>query len=286
MSVDILQEKIRKTRNPSVPVLEAFAHLVPPAYTEAASLPEALKLYYSALLERLKGTVPGVRFGFGSFALLGGPGLEALSTLTARAGELGFYVLLDAPETLSPQAAASAAAALAGEGWSWDGLVISGWLGSDILKAYLPLCKKGKSLFCLVRSGNKSAPELQDLLSGSRLVHTALADILCRHGEPMVGKFGYSQLGAIAPATSADSLRALRAKYPRLFLLLDGYDYSFGNAKNCSHAFDRLGHGAAVCALESLAGAWREADSGDPLDAALEAANRMKKNLSRYITVL
>jgi len=78
----------------------------------------------------------------------------------------------------------------------------------------------------------------------------------------------------------------LRSKYPEMFLLVDGYDYSGANAKNCSFAFDRLGHGAIVCAGSSIIGAWKEETEADPLAAAVSAVERMKKNLTRYVTIL
>ena len=279
MSVDLLQEKIRKAKNPSVLVLEAFGELLPENFSD-------FRTYYAALLEQLGGLVPAVRFGFGSFALTGN--LDALGALTRQAKALGYYVILDAPELLSAQAAEHTAHVLAEADCplAWDGLVISPWLGSDVMKPFLDLCGKGKALFCAIRTGNRSASQLQDLLSGTRLAHAAAADIVTRHGEGVLGKYGYSNLAATAPAGSADHIKTLRNKYGRLFLLVDGYDYSFGNSKNCSLAFDKLGHGAAVCAGSSLTAAWKEAAELTPLEAALEAAKKMKKNLARYVTVL
>ena len=290
MSIDVFQEKIRKTKNPSVLVAEAFFHWVPPRIlTECGNTAAALLRYYTELLDTLKGTVLAVRFGFGGFSLLGPDGLNALSSLMKGAKDKGFYVLLDAPETLSPEAAKHAAQLL-GEAdslYPCDGIVFSAWLGSDILKAFLPLAKKGKRLFPVVRAANKSAAEIQDLLTGNRLVHTAAADIISRQGETAVGKCGYSQVGAVAAASSADSLRALRGKYSRLFLLLDGFDYPNANAKNCSYAFDKLGHGAAACGGSCIAAAWQDDGADcDYLEKAKQGAQRMKKNLTRYITVL
>ncbi len=206
-----------------------------------------------------------------------------------EAKDKGYYVLLDAPEALSPDLAKNAAQVLgeADSPYPCDGIVFSAWLGSDILKAFLPLAKKGKSLFPLVRAANKSAAEIQDLLTGNRLVHTAAADIISRQGETVVGRCGYSQVGAVAAASAADSLRSLRAKYSRLFLLLDGFDYPNANAKNCSYAFDKLGHGAAACGGSCIAAAWQEDGEGsDYLEKAKQGAERMKKNLTRYVTVL
>ena len=140
----------------------------------------------------------------------------------------------------------------------------------------------------MVRTSNKSAPELQDLLSGSRLVHVAAADQINRFGAELSGKFGYARISVVAGANSADSLKNLRNKYPKLFLLLDDLDYTGCNAKICASAFDQFGHGAAVCAGPTVTAAWQQAqtDGRDFDHQALAAAERMKKNLIRYVTVL
>lgn len=288
MSVDILQEKIRKLKNPSVVDFTLLPGLIPAQVTEnAGSLCDAWCGYCKTLLHGLKNIVPAVRFGFGSFALMGAAGIDALEQLLSVAHDCGFYVLLDLPELNSPTAAQTAAQLLSG--WHYDGVVINPYLGSDVIRPFVSLCKQEKkSLFVIARTSNKSAMELQDLLTGSRLVHSAVADIVSRHGEGLVGKSNYSQVGIVAGAGAAGSLRSLRSKYNKLFLLLDGYDYPSGNAKNCSYAFDKLGHGAAACAGSSILGAWQEEneDASDYVGAAVRAAERMKKNLLRYISVL
>lgn len=288
MSADILQEKIRKTKNPSVLELALPVSDLPPRFTRNA---EGYASFCRELLAHLKGTVPAVRVSFGAFSLLGHDGLYHLSETLKKAAELGYYVLLDAPEILSPSAAKVTAEAIWGEGSAYpcDGLVISGYLGSDVIKPFLPYCKKEKKdLFVVARTANKSAPELQDLLAGSRLVHAAAADHVNRYGTDTAGKFGYTNVGILAGASSAESLRNLRAKYPKLFLLVDGYDYPNANAKNCSKGFDKFGHGAAVCSSTGITCAWKagESDGEDYLDHAKAAAERMKKNLTRYVTVL
>lgn len=291
MSIDILQEKIRKTKNPSVLELSMCVSQLPPAVMgQEQSVAAAYASTCRELLEQLKGSIAAVRVSFSAFALLGHDGLYQLSQTLQKAGELGYYVILDAPEILSPAAAQNTAQNLLGEEslYPCDGVVVGGYLGSDVIKAFLPYCAKGKKdLFVVVRTANKSAPEVQDLLSGTRVVHAVAADHVNRYGADTLGKFGYTQVGILAGASAADSLRSLRAKYPRLFLLVDGYDYPKANAKNCSYAFDKFGHGAAVCG-SGIATAWMEAgsDSSDWLVHAQAAADRMKKNLSRYITIL
>jgi orotidine-5'-phosphate decarboxylase len=288
MSADILQEKIRKTKNPSVLELVLPVSDLPPKFPQNG---EGYAAFCRELLEYFQGSIPAVRVSFTAFALLGHDGLYHLSETLKKAAELGYYVLLDAPEILSPTSAKMTAESLLGEGsiYPCDGLVISGYLGSDVIKPFLPYCKKEKkSLFVVARTANKSAPELQDLLAGTRLVHAAAADHVNRYGGDTAGKSGYTNVGILAAASSAESLKNLRIKYPKLFLLVDGYDYPNANAKNCANAFDKFGHGAAVCGGIGITCAWKEAESGEEawLDHAKAAADRMKKNLTRYVTVL
>ncbi len=288
MSVDTLQEKIRKTKNPSVLELAMPLCDLPPRFSQDAS---GYGAFCRELLAGLKGSVPGVRFGFGWFALLGPEGLTELEKTMKEAAGLGYYVLLDAPELLSPAGAKMTAEALLGQGSAYpcDGLIIGGYLGSDIIKPFLSYCKKeNKDLFVVTRTANKSASELQDLLTGTRLVHAAAADHVNRYGADTAGKSGYTRVGILAAASSAESLRSLRSKYPRLFFLLDGFDYPNANAKNCSFAFDKFGHGAAACGGTAITCAWKQgqSDGEDYLDQAKAAAERMKKNLTRYVTVL
>ena len=291
MAVDILQEKIRKTKNPSVVELCLIPDMLPPHIQAENGGAEGLLRFGRELLTALKGIVPAVRISYAAFTLLGAEGASALTTILQEAKALGYYVLLDAPEIHSPAAAAVTAQLLLGEEscYTCDGIVISGYAGSDVIKPFLPYCKAGKKdIFVVTRTANKSAPELQDLLAGSRLVHAAAADHVNRYGAETEGKFGYTRVGILAAASAADSLRNLRTKYPKLFFLLDGYDYPNANAKNCSYAFDRYGHGAAACAGSSITCAWKaaESDGSDFTAHAVAAAERMRKNLTRYVAIL
>ena len=221
----------------------------------------------------------------------GAKGMEVLRELLVTASQQGFYVLLDTPELLSAEAAEQAAEILFenGEAWPFNGLLLTFYIGSDALKPFVSKIKdRDQDLFLTIRTANRSASELQDLLTGSRLVYTAAADMAKRLGESVPGRFGYSRIAGMGPATSADVLRTLRGKYSELFLLVDGYEFSGANAKNCSFAFDQLGHGAIVCAGSTITAAWKnETDvDSDPSIMAQQAAERMKKNLSRYVTVL
>lgn len=289
MAIDILHDKIRKLKNPSVIDFSLKYDALPPALVEeCGSVVAAYERFCCDLMVQLRDFVPAVRFGFNCFSLLGPEGLSALTRLLEKAREMGFYVLLDSPEILSPWAADRAAQMIFEQDQYYcDGLIINAYIGSDAIKPFAACAKQtNKDLFVLIHSANKSAVELQDLLTGTRHVYDAAAEMVNRFAEPILGKCGYSQIGAVASAGSAQQLSTIRAKHNRLFLLVDGLDYPGGNAKNCSNAFDRFGYGAVVCAGPSVTSAWQETEESDYAVAARQAAERMKKNLNRYLTIL
>ena len=87
MSVDILQDKIRKAKNASVVCFYAAADMIPNhLLQQEQTLTAACGRFVAELLDGLKGVVPAVRFDFASFALLGADGLAVMSSAMKRAG--------------------------------------------------------------------------------------------------------------------------------------------------------------------------------------------------------
>ena len=280
--MDKLQKKIRKCKNPLMVNLSLDNAHIPPEY---AGQENGYLNYTKAVLAALKDTVPAVRFSFGSFATAGSEGLWTLTQLTKEARTLDYYILLDAPECNGPRSAELLAENLFAR-WDFDGLLLNPYLGSDGVTPFADRLKDTDTdLFLTLRTPNRSAPQIQDLLAGSRLVYTVAADLAKRLGENHIARCGYSRIGGLGAATSGESLQMLRSKYPQLFLLVDGLDYSGANAKNCSNAFDKLGHGAIACVEAGVLSAWQE-EEGDGVASALAAAQRLQKNLTRYVDIL
>lgn len=291
MSIDFLHDKIRKLKSPLIVDMSMKEELLPPhLLTQEGTFAKAYFRFCREILEGMAGVVPGVRFSFDAFALLGEEGLSQLKKLLARAGELGYYTLLDGPQILSPWAADRANDLLMSEEYPCHGMLISPYIGSDAIKPFVPACsKQDKDLFVVVRSANKSASELQDLLTGQRLVQGAAAAIVNRFGETIFTRCNYSRICAVSSAGAADSLRTLRSQYKHMFILVDGLDYPSGNMKNCSYAFDRFGYGAAISAGPTVTAAWKDTENAtgeNYVDCALQAAERIKKNLQRYVAIL
>ena len=282
MSVDVLQKKIRKIKNPAAVVFAPTAEMIPEGYASAAD-------YCCALLETLKDHIPAIRISFGAFALLGPDGLSQMARVMQKAKELDYYVLLDWMCLTDPALAEESARKILTEAcWPCDGIVIGGYAGTDCIKPYvLASEEQKKDVFVVLKTANKSGSELQDLQTGGRHVFTASADRVNRLAEGCVEHCGYSRIGAMAGANSEISLKALREKYPKMFLLVDGMEAPNSNAKFASAAFDRMGYGALCCASASVTGAWKIAENGsDPMQCAVDAVDRLKRNINRYITIL
>lgn len=306
MSIDILQERIRTMKNPTVVGLDPTPDVVPAYLLEEARQrldqgPEAVASAYEtfclAILDSLRDQVAGVKVQSACFAVLGGPGISAMQRVLAHARALGYYTILDSMRGDMPETAEVYASGVfgsveaAGPGfapYACDAVTLNGYLGGDSIRPFLPYCRSGKSVFVLVKTSNRSSVEVQDLLSGGRLVHTAMADLVSRWGADLYGKYGYSQVAAVVGATYPETIRNLRAKYDRMFFLVPGYGAQGGSAKNVQYAFDRFGHGAAICASRSILGAWKSGDSDgrDFAQRATEAAEKMKKSLGKYCVIM
>ncbi len=290
MSIDALHSKMKK-RGSALMVDLSVTPDSPPPHFRTAYGDCACTEYCKQLLQCLKGKIPAVRFSLLHFSLLGAQGIAHLSELLKLADSLGFYTLLDVYGLTGAEKAQYAADVIWGQGsaLACDAILTSGYFGTEIIRPFLPYCEKEKKdLFIVVKTPGKSSSEIQDLLAGSRTVHVAAADYVNRFAAGTVGKYGFSNVCIGVSAAAGDSVRLLRSKYPKLFMLVDGMDCPGANAKNCSLGFNRLGHGAIVGIGPCVTCAWKESggDGENFAQEAVAAAERAQKKIDRYVTIL
>lgn len=290
MSVDMLQNRIRKGKSPVVLDLSFdFSQIPPHILGEEPDMASACLRFCAELLEGLRNEVAVLRVHSGLFSLLGSRGMEVMEQVLSQADSRGYYVLLDVPEFSSAGGAQTAASALFSGTcpWKFHGVIVPPYIGSDGLKPFQLGCEKtGKSLFVLTRTANKSAADIQDLLTGTRVVHQVVMESVKRMGVPGNGRSPYLSVGSVVAANAPDRIRTLREKFPTVFFLLEGMDATGGNASNCKFAFDRMGHGAAVCLSSAILTAWQQGDSRDFVSAAKAAAENARNKIARYVTIL
>ena len=219
------------------------------------------------------------------FERLGAPGWAALEATVAAAREHGLLVLADAKRGDVPVTAAAYAQALVGEtpgpfglvtGLSADAFTASPLLGRDALAPLVDGAEAaGAGVFCLVRTSNPGAADVQDLAGPDGPVHEHLARMVDELGRARVGRCGLSLVGAVCGATAPGVLPRLRELMPRTVFLLPGVGAQGGGVDGLAAAWAPGPAAGLVTASRSIVDAYREA-GGPPARAAAAAAEALR----------
>ena len=307
MSFDVLQDKIKAKRNPTVAGLDARVEYVPPFILkkyidlhgqtlEAAA--EAVLEFDKGLIDALADMVPAVKPQSAYFEMLGWRGMKALDEIIAYAKSKDLFVIADVKRGDIGTTAAAYSEAWLGTTqvggvshpvFDADCVTLNGYMGSDAVKPFLKDCTDwDKCAFVLAKTSNPSSMELQDIVAGDRLVYTVMGDLIQRWGKDTQGKYGYQALGAGVGATHPSVLKELRRRLDRVFFLVPGYGAQGGTAAAVQYAFDELGRGAIVNASRSIMCAWQKTGKNgeDYQEAARAAAEKMRDEIKQYVTIL
>ena len=307
MSFDVLQDRIRELKNPTVAGLDPRIEYVPAHLQEESfaqfgqtleGAADAIWKFNQGLIDALCDVVPAVKPQSAYYENLGWRGMAVMEKTIQYAKEKGLYVIADIKRgDIGSTAAAYAEAWLGvtkvGETecpvFDADCVTLNGYMGSDSINPFLDQCvARSKSAFILAKTSNPSSMELQDMVAGDRVVYTVMGDLIERWGKDTAGKYGYNALGAVVGATHPSVLKELRRRLERTFFLVPGYGAQGGTAADVRYAFDELGRGAIVNASRSIMCAWQKTgkEGMDYQEAARDAAIRMRDELKRYITIL
>jgi orotidine-5'-phosphate decarboxylase len=158
-------------------------------------------------------------------------------------------------------------------------LTASPYLGDDSLEPLVAHCADGRGVFVLTRTSNPGAALLQEREVEGRPLYLHVADLVARLGAGHIGEAGYSDVGAVAGATSPESLRLVRDALPRAFLLVPGYGAQGAGADALAGVAAGDAAGFVVNASRSIIYAW-QTGAADYRRAAAAAAESMRNDLS------
>ena len=307
MSFDVLQDKIRAMKNPTVVGLDPKPEYVPPQmrtecydqYGETLEgAAEAIYRFNCGLMDALCDIVPAVKPQAAYYERLGWRGMEALERTIRYAREKGFFVIAD----IKRGDIGSTAQAYS-DGWlgktkvgsaertafDADCVTINGYMGSDAIQPFIETCKaEDKCLFVLVKTSNPSSGELQDMVAGDRVVYKVMGDLTERLGRGTAGRYGFHLTGAVVGATYPSDLRELRRRLEHTFFLVPGYGAQGGTAEDVQYAFNKYGHGAIVNSSRGIMCAWQKTgrDGSDYQQAARDAAVAMRDDIKQFVTIV
>jgi orotidine-5'-phosphate decarboxylase len=218
------------------------------------------------------------------FERLGAPGWSALAGALGHARSRGLLAIVDGKRGDVPVTARAYAQALVGEtpgpygavpGLGADAFTANPLLGRDSLEPLVGAATAaGAGVFCLVRTSNPGAAELQDE-PAERPLHESLARMVDELGATAVGDCGLSAVGAVAGATRPELLGRLRELMPRAILLLPGVGAQGGDVASLAAAFEPHPAAGLVTASRSIVDA-HAGRGGDAAAAAAAAAEELR----------
>ena len=231
MSFDILQDKIRAMKNPTVAGLDARIDYVPEYIRQAAykeygvglkGACEAIYQFNVGLIDALCDVVPAVKPQSAYYENLGWQGMEMLERTIKYAKEKGLFVIADIKRgDIGSTASAYAEGWLSGakiEGQQFksfdaDCVTLNGYMGSDSINPFLKAAKEeDKCAFVLVKTSNPGSGELQDQMIGDKTVYQVMGELNESIAAGTEGKYGYTMAGAVTGATYPSDIRALRKR--------------------------------------------------------------------------
>lgn len=307
MSMDSLQELIRKKKNPTVVGLDPKIELIPKHILakhierHGESLMAAAESFFefnTELIDGLADYIPAVKLQSACYELLGVEGIGVMKRTIDYAKSSGLFVICDVKRNDIDATAKAYSEAYLGsvqvgntviEPFGCDACTINVYMGSDSVKPFVETCKRNdKCFFALSKTSNYSSVELQDLLAGDRFVYKIAADLTAYLSRGTEGKYGFSCGGLVVGATYPSDLEKMRELLPSTFFLVPGYGYQGGLPKDVSYAFNKFGHGAVINSSRGIIAAWQKTgmDGTDYVQAARAEAEKMRKDIREFVTIV
>ena len=169
-----------------------------------------------------------------------------------------------------------------------DAITVNPFFGSDGLYPFIQVAKEhNKGIFILVKTSNPLSGEFQNLTFGDKKLYEIIAEKTNEWGKDLVGKNGYSAIGAVVGATFSNEITILRKIMPAAYFLVPGYGTQGASIDNLKYCFNPDGLGAIINSSRSLLYAynispWKEKyDMEAWKEATREAVIRMNEDIRK-----
>ncbi len=298
--IDKLIEKIVDLQNPTCIGLDtSFGYLpdeMKKGVTTFESAAEAIAEFNMNIIDKVCDIVPSVKVQIAYYEAYGHAGLQAFEYTVNYAKGRGLVVIADCKRNDIGSTAGCYSTAYLGKtdlngkqlrAFAADMLTVNGYLGYDGIKPFVDDIKKyDKSIFVLVKTSNPSSGELQNLkLENGKYIYEQMGELVSEWGKDSVGKYGYSEVGAVVGATHPEEAKRLRAQLPNTFFLIPGYGAQGGSAQMLKVCFDKNGLGGVVNSSRGIICAYKDARyrGMNYAEAARAACIDMQQDLSGVI---
>lgn len=243
MVVDKLIEEIIKKKNPSCVGIDPDYDKIPDCYKDKSlSKPQVIYNWAIDFIDAVKDIVSVVKPQIAFYEMYGSEGIKVFENIIKYAHDNNLVVVDDAKRNIGNTAKAYAYAHLDNKGpFNADFLTVSSFLGSDSIEPFIEVAKSnGKGIFILVKTSNPSSIQISEAINNNDTVMNNLARFVNEKGISIVGKYGYSPIGAVVGATFPAEAKQLRQIMHNNFFLVSGYGAQGGNAKDIINCFKEM----------------------------------------------
>ncbi|AKL96795.1 orotidine 5'-phosphate decarboxylase PyrF [Clostridium aceticum] len=304
--IDRLIAKIEKTQNPTVVGLDPRLSFVPQyikeeAYRNYGKTPKAAAKAFlefnKKIIDGIHDIVPAVKPQVAMYEQYGAEGMQAYIDTLQYAKEKGLMVIGDIKRSDITSTAEAYADGHIGKVkveeesytvYQQDCITLNPYLGSDSIDPYMEHCKNyDKGLFILVKTSNPNSGEIQDLDVGGEKLYERVGKMVDQWGQSLIGKRGYSAIGAVVGATHPQQAEKLRGIMPKTYFLVPGYGAQGATAKDLKGYFNQDGLGAIINSSRGIIAAHQKQPYQSKFTekefylAAREAALDMKEDLQQ-----
>lgn len=272
--IDRLIDKMIEMQNPACVGLDTNFDYLPDEMKEDVSTfegaAERIIEFNMNIIDKVCDVVPAVKVQIAYYEMYGYAGLRAFDYTVNYARGRGMVVIADCKRndigsTASCYSKAYLGKTAVGEkklpSFPADMLTVNGYLGSDGIKPFVEDVKQyDKSIFVLVKTSNPSSGELQNLkLENGKYVYERMGELVEEWGSDTLGRYGYSEVGAVVGATHPEEAARLRKQLPHTFFLIPGYGAQGGSADMLKVCFDQRGLGGIVNSSRGILCAYKNA---------------------------
>ncbi len=143
-----------------------------------------------------------------------------------------------------------------------DAITVNAWAGLEGVQPFIDVAREEqKGLFVWVKATNPGAEIIQGakLESGKTVAeHLATQVGLWATGDKLIGRAGYSAVGAVVAAKDPEATKRLRELMPASIFLIPGFGAQGTSAAELAPAFKPDGTGALVTASRSVIYAYED----------------------------
>ena len=299
MIIDKLIDAIKRTDNPSVVGLDTCLDYLPQdMLAKVESLDDAAEQIFEFnknIIDNIFDIVPAVKVQVAYYEMYGYQGMKAFKQTIDYAKSKGMIVIADVKRNdIGSTAGCYSKAYLSGvevagkkiTAFDSDYITVNGYLGSDGILPFVKDCKENdKGLFILVKTSNPTSGELQDKkFENGNTLYEEMGDLVEKWGSELIGKYGYSSIGAVVGATHREQAEIIRKRNPHTFFLIPGYGAQGGKAEDLAVCFVN-GIGGIVNSSRGILCAYKK-DKYQGMDyakAARQASIDMREDLNSAI---